>query len=84
VAEERARFEAVSSQPVDPEKLEQLFAPQTECAICGSTSDGTKLGGDQSVTIKTTCRGRDDRETKGWLHPALARRLTRTQGRATR
>ena len=44
MAEEKASFEEVSSYPVGPEKMEQLFALQTECAICWSTSDGWPIG----------------------------------------
>ena len=44
MAEEKASLEEVSNDPVDPEKMEQLFALQTQCAICGSTSDGWPIG----------------------------------------
>jgi len=126
VAEDKASFEEVSNYPIDPEKMKELFALQTECAICWSTSDGwpigvihrfvwrdekiwatcsgqrkrvpalrrnpkscvivssegTKLGSDQTVTMKTTCRVHEDRETKDWFYPALAKRLTRTPDQA--
>jgi len=44
MAEEKASLEEVSNYPVDPEKMEQLFALQTQCAICWSTSDGWPIG----------------------------------------
>ena len=40
------------------------------------SAQGTALGGNQTVTLKTRCRVREDRETKDWFYPALAGRLT--------
>lgn len=112
-------YEEVSVYPVDDEKREQLFALQTECAVCWSTKDGwpvgvmhrfvwrdgkiwvtcsgqrkrvpalrrdpkscvivssegTALGPDQTVTIKTRATVHEDRATKDWFYRALAEKL---------
>lgn len=39
------------------------------------TSTGTEMGGDRTVTYKGTARIHEDRTTKDWFYPALARRL---------
>ncbi len=39
------------------------------------SAEGTALGGDQTVTLKTTAVVREDRETKDWFYAALAERM---------
>ncbi len=54
-------------------RVTALRARDKSCVIV--SSEGTELGPDQTVTFKTTCRVHDDRETKDWFYPALAKKM---------
>jgi general stress protein 26 len=47
------------------------------------SSEGTSLGPDKTVTMKTLATVHDDRDVKDWFYPALATKLTRGHPEAT-
>jgi hypothetical protein len=118
-SKEIKNYEDVSVYPVDAEKMERMFAAQTECSVVWSTKDGwpvgvmhrfvwhdgkvwvtcashrkrvpalrrdgrscvivssegTELGPDQTVTMKTLATVHEGRDVKDWFYPALAAKL---------
>ena len=39
------------------------------------SGDGTELGPDRTITLKTTCKVREDRETLAWFYAAFSKAL---------
>jgi len=70
-----ASLEEVSQYTLGEADRERLFALQRVCSVCWTTTDGTELGPDRTMTLKTMCTVHEDRATLEWFYEAFSKAL---------